>query len=70
MDGISFVAGFLIGVATGLLVSPAVRWALAIREWRKASREAEPADEVVRLMAGPDGSAPEPPSGSVPMARR
>jgi hypothetical protein len=69
VDGVSFVAGLLIGVATGLLVSPVVRWVLAIREWRKASSEAEPADEVVRLMAGPDGSGPQPPSGSLPVAR-
>ena len=47
----AFVAGLLIGVAVGLLANPLLRWWLAVREWREASKEAELADELLRLMA-------------------
>jgi hypothetical protein len=50
----AFLAGLLIGLCVGLLVAPAVRWALTVREWRRASREAGLADEILRLMDDED----------------
>ena len=47
----AFVAGLLIGVAIGLVAGPLLRWWLAVREWREASREAELSDELLRRMA-------------------
>ena len=50
MNADGFIAGLLIGVAVGLLLAPVVRWVLTVREWRRASREAGLADEVLRRM--------------------
>jgi hypothetical protein len=54
----AFVAGFLIGVAVGLLTGPLLRWWVAVREWRDASREAELSDELLRRMG--EEADPEP----------
>jgi hypothetical protein len=54
----AFVAGLLIGFAAGLLVAPALRWALTVREWRRASREVRLADELLRLMDEDDWTEP------------
>jgi hypothetical protein len=54
----AFVAGFLIGVAVGLLAGPLLRWWVAVREWRDASREAELSDELLRRMG--EEADPEP----------
>ena len=58
MHGDGFLAGLLIGVVVGLLLAPLLRWALAAREWREASREAGLADEVLERMAEEEPSAP------------
>jgi hypothetical protein len=50
MDGDALLVGLLIGLIAGLLLGSVVRWALAIREWRQASREAGLTDEVLRRM--------------------
>jgi hypothetical protein len=70
MEGTSFLAGLLIGVVGGLLLGSALRFALTVREWRRASREAAPADEVVRMMAEPEGSAPGSSSDPIHLAGR
>jgi hypothetical protein len=54
----TFLAGLLIGVTLGLLLAPILRWAIAVREWRQASKEARLADEVLRRMV--EESRPEP----------
>jgi hypothetical protein len=66
----TFLAGLLIGVVTGLLLGPVLRFTLTVREWRQASRDAEPADEVVRMMAEPERSAPGTSSDPIHVARR
>jgi hypothetical protein len=64
------VAGLLIGVVVGLLLGPALRFTLTVREWRRAAREAEPADEVVRMMAEPERSVSGSSSPPIHTARR
>jgi hypothetical protein len=70
MDGTTFLAGLLIGVVVGLLLGPVLRFTLTVREWRRASRDAEPADEVVRMMAEPDRPSPGTSSDPIHVARR
>lgn len=54
----TFLAGLLIGVTLGLLLAPILRWVLAAREWRQASKEAQLADEVLLRMV--EENRPEP----------
>jgi hypothetical protein len=56
-----FLVGLVVGLAVGWLANPLVRWWLAAKEWREASRELELADELLRRMAQDDHPRPKEP---------
>jgi hypothetical protein len=54
----AFLAGLAVGIFVGLLLGPLLRAAVALREYRRASAEAELTDELLRrIEASTDSSA-------------
>jgi hypothetical protein len=63
------VVGLLVGLGIGLIVGPAVRSWLIIREWAEASRQARLADQILsrmRIDAQGDGKVSDSDPGDEP----
>ncbi|HUG88351.1 MAG TPA: hypothetical protein VMP42_06255 [Actinomycetota bacterium] len=46
----AFLGGLVVGVLIGIVLAPMIGFWLRWREWRDASREAPPTDDVLDLM--------------------
>jgi hypothetical protein len=67
--GGDLVVGLLVGLGIGLIVGPAVRSWLIIREWAETSRQARLADQILsrmRIDAQGDGKVSDADPGDEP----
>lgn len=70
--GGDLVVGLLVGLGIGLIVGPALRSWLIIREWAETSRQARLADQILsrmRIDAQGDGKVSDADPGDEPASR-